>query len=48
LLLTAGPYGNIIRVLSPLTISDIDLKTGLDILADSVREAGQVQGEMAG
>lgn len=36
ILLTAGPYGNILRVLSPLVISDEELTTGLDIIARAV------------
>jgi len=32
LVITAGPFGNVIRVLSPLVISDDDLSRGLDVL----------------
>jgi len=41
LLLSAGPLGNVIRILSPLTISDADLDRGLTILVEEVeRRAG--------
>ena len=36
LVLPAGPYGNIIRVLSPLVITDEDLETGLKAIEDAV------------
>jgi 4-aminobutyrate aminotransferase/(S)-3-amino-2-methylpropionate transaminase len=39
LVLPAGPYGNIIRTLSPLIISDEDLETGISTIEDSVLEA---------
>lgn len=38
-LLSCGIYGNVIRVLAPLTISDETLNEGLDILETSLREA---------
>lgn len=37
LVLTTGVYGNIIRTLAPLVISDAELKEGLDVLEDAVR-----------
>ena len=41
ILISAGVYGNVIRILSPLTISDDHLKRGLDILDEElVRLAG--------
>jgi diaminobutyrate-2-oxoglutarate transaminase len=33
---TSGPADEVVKLLPPLTISDTDLTTGLDILADSV------------
>ena len=36
LVLTAGTYGNVIRLLAPLTIPDEHLETGLEILAKAV------------
>jgi 4-aminobutyrate aminotransferase/(S)-3-amino-2-methylpropionate transaminase len=36
LVLTAGPFGNIIRVLTPLVIDDADLECGLDVIEASV------------
>ena len=39
LVLPAGPYGNIIRTLSPLMISDEDLETGISAVEQSVMEA---------
>lgn len=41
LVITAGPFGNIIRVLSPLTIEDADLEQGLDILEGAVVKAAE-------
>jgi len=41
LALTAGPYGNVVRVLSPLTITDDELERGLGILCDSVKRAAR-------
>ena len=41
LVITAGPYGNIIRVLSPLVISDRDLTRGLDVIEDAVLSAAK-------
>lgn len=38
ILLTCGVYGNVIRFLSPLTISDETFSEALDILEDSLRE----------
>jgi len=40
-LLSCGIYGNVIRVLAPLTISDQTLNEGLDLLETSIREAGK-------
>jgi 4-aminobutyrate aminotransferase/(S)-3-amino-2-methylpropionate transaminase len=39
LLLSCGLYGDVIRLLPPLTISDDELAKGLDILEASLREA---------
>jgi 4-aminobutyrate aminotransferase-like enzyme len=39
LLLTCGLDGNVIRLLPPLTLSDDDAATGLDILEAALREA---------
>jgi 4-aminobutyrate aminotransferase/(S)-3-amino-2-methylpropionate transaminase len=37
-LLPAGTYGNVIRFLTPLTISDEEVDEGLTILEDALRE----------
>ena len=39
-LLSCGLYGNVIRILVPLTISDDDLACGLDLLEESLGDAG--------
>ena len=39
LLIAAGTHGNILRILSPLTISDELLDRGLNVVADSLLEA---------
>ena len=39
LVLKAGPYRNIIRVLSPLVIEDPDLERGLDVIETAVIRA---------
>jgi len=36
ILISAGMYGNVVRVLVPLNISDEQLKQGLDILAEAI------------
>ncbi len=36
LVITAGTYGNVIRILAPLAISDAELERGLSILEDEV------------
>ena len=36
LVLPAGPYGNVLRVLSPLTISEADLDRGLTVIEEAV------------
>ena len=38
-LLSCGTYGNVVRILVPLVISDADLAEGLQILEDSLAEA---------
>ncbi len=38
--LTCGTYGNVIRLLPPLIISDAQLADGLDVLSDAVAAAG--------
>jgi 4-aminobutyrate aminotransferase / (S)-3-amino-2-methylpropionate transaminase / 5-aminovalerate transaminase len=40
-LLSCGLYGNVIRILVPLVISDDDLDRGLEILAEALVDAGQ-------
>jgi 4-aminobutyrate aminotransferase len=40
LLLTCGLYGNVIRLLPPLTIADEDVDTGLELLEESLVAAG--------
>jgi 4-aminobutyrate aminotransferase / (S)-3-amino-2-methylpropionate transaminase / 5-aminovalerate transaminase len=39
-LLSCGIYGNVIRILVPLSISDDDLERGLDLLEESLGDAG--------
>ncbi|HZC28115.1 MAG TPA: aspartate aminotransferase family protein [Gaiellaceae bacterium] len=39
-LLSAGIYGNVIRILVPLSISDDELVRGLDLLEESLGDAG--------
>ena len=38
-MITAGTFGNVLRTLMPLTISDSDLHQGLDILSDAIQNA---------
>jgi 4-aminobutyrate aminotransferase-like enzyme len=38
-LLSCGLYGNVIRILVPLVISDADLAQGLDLLEESLVDA---------
>ena len=40
-LLFCGLYGNVIRILVPLVISDDDLDRGLEILEEALVDAGQ-------
>ncbi len=40
LLLSCGTYGNVIRILVPLVISDEDLSQGLEILERALGDAG--------
>jgi 4-aminobutyrate aminotransferase-like enzyme len=39
-LLSCGLYGNVIRILVPLSISDEELERGLDLLEESLGDAG--------
>ena len=39
-LLSCGIYGNVVRILVPLSISDDELACGLDLLEDSLGDAG--------
>jgi len=41
LVLTCGTYGNVLRFLPPLVISDDQLRRGLDILASALDQAAQ-------
>lgn len=41
LLIGAGTHGNILRILSPLTISDETLRKGLEIVGDALLEAAE-------
>ena len=45
LVLKAGVYGNVVRLLPPLTVSDEDISRALDILAESLKAAAR--GSMA-
>ncbi|HPY41730.1 MAG TPA: 4-aminobutyrate--2-oxoglutarate transaminase, partial [Thiolinea sp.] len=38
ILLSCGIYGNVVRILMPLTVPDEQLKRGLAILAESIAE----------
>ena len=38
-MITAGTYGNVLRTLMPLTITDNELHQGLDILSDAIQNA---------
>jgi 4-aminobutyrate aminotransferase/(S)-3-amino-2-methylpropionate transaminase len=38
--LACGTYGNVIRLLPPLVITDEQLEDGLEVLAAAVRAAG--------
>jgi 4-aminobutyrate aminotransferase/(S)-3-amino-2-methylpropionate transaminase len=40
-LLSCGLYGNVVRILVPLVISDDDLDRGLEILEEALVDAGQ-------
>ena len=40
-LLSCGLYGNVVRILVPLVVSDDDLDRGLEILAEALVDAGQ-------
>ena len=40
LLLSCGLYGNVLRLLPPLNISDEELGRGLDLLEESLAAAG--------
>jgi 4-aminobutyrate aminotransferase / (S)-3-amino-2-methylpropionate transaminase / 5-aminovalerate transaminase len=39
ILLSCGIYGNVIRILVPLTIDDVLLERGLDLLEESLGDA---------
>jgi 4-aminobutyrate aminotransferase/(S)-3-amino-2-methylpropionate transaminase len=39
LILKAGTYDNVVRLLAPLVITDSDLNEGLDVLIESIRSA---------
>ncbi|WP_266221838.1 4-aminobutyrate--2-oxoglutarate transaminase [Paraliomyxa miuraensis] len=41
LVITAGAFGNIIRVLSPLVISNAELERGLEVIGSSVADAAK-------
>jgi 4-aminobutyrate aminotransferase / (S)-3-amino-2-methylpropionate transaminase / 5-aminovalerate transaminase len=51
LVITAGPAGNVIRILSPLVITDEELDRGLDVIEEAVllehREAPRRGGQGA-
>ena len=40
ILLSCGIYGNVIRILVPLSISDDELGRGLDLLEDALGDSG--------
>jgi 4-aminobutyrate aminotransferase/(S)-3-amino-2-methylpropionate transaminase len=41
ILLSCGPYYNVLRILVPLTIEDGQIRQGLDIIAECFAEAKQ-------
>jgi len=41
LVLTAGPFGNVVRLLPPLVISDDDLDRGLDVVAAAIADTAK-------
>jgi 4-aminobutyrate aminotransferase-like enzyme len=41
IILSCGLYGNVIRILVPLVISDEDLDRGLEILEETLADAAQ-------
>jgi 4-aminobutyrate aminotransferase/(S)-3-amino-2-methylpropionate transaminase len=43
-LLSCGLYGNVVRILVPLVVSDDDLDRGLEILADALVDASERAG----
>ena len=48
IVLTCGTYGNVVRLLPPLVISDELLTDGLDVLAAAVRDVAGVRPTLAG
>jgi 4-aminobutyrate aminotransferase-like enzyme len=44
LLLACGLYGNVIRLLPPLTASDEELERGLSLLEEALGDAGALGG----
>ena len=38
ILLSCGQYGNVIRILVPLTATDVELNAGMDIIAECFAE----------
>jgi 4-aminobutyrate aminotransferase/(S)-3-amino-2-methylpropionate transaminase len=46
--LTAGTYGNVIRILVPLVISDDEFDEGLNVLEAALRSVGEKQPALAG
>jgi 4-aminobutyrate aminotransferase-like enzyme len=50
LIISAGTYGNVLRILSPLVIDDALLERGLDVVEGAVLEAfeGSAVGAVAG
>jgi 4-aminobutyrate aminotransferase/(S)-3-amino-2-methylpropionate transaminase len=39
ILLSAGTYGNVVRVLAPLTVEDAILDEGLEVMNDALEDA---------
>ncbi|MNR33005.1 4-aminobutyrate aminotransferase GabT [compost metagenome] len=37
IVMSAGMYGNVLRLLSPLVITDAQLEEGLDVLVEAIR-----------
>ena len=46
--ITAGTYGNVMRTLMPLVITDAELEEGLDVLEAALSESVMASGDVPG